>query len=196
MANKQLSEKLDQLSVEELGIAFDEAEVWTRLDQRLDNRRVFIYWGTVAACVLMGLLFLPISVLREAKVETAFVAESVETSTSEEVVEIIPQVESVSTQHPKVVVPGAIDRKQIASVGLAEIAEKSLSLERIQLKSQKEIKSALTFAAEDISIIQASLELPSIEKGKSITVRAQLQSFPSQVKSKQKVFKIKLNEKQ
>ena len=196
MANKQLSEKLDQLSVEELGIAFDEAEVWTRLDQRLDNRRVFIYWGTVAACVLMGLLFLPISVLQEAKVETAFVAESVETSTSEDAVKVVPQVESVSTQHHKVVVPGAIDRKQIASVGLAEIAEKSLSLERIQLKSQKEIKSALTFAAEDISIIQASLELPSIEKGKSITVRAQLQSFPSQVKSKQKVFKIKLNEKQ
>lgn len=195
MANNQLSEKLDQLSVEELGIAFDDAEVWSRLDQRLDNRRVYIYWWTVAACVLLGLLFLPISVLKEASTKTAVVAESVETSTSEEVVGVVPEEESITTQQHKTVAPIAIVSKKITTVGLAKITERSLSLEPIQLESRKEIKSAPTFAAEDISIIQASLERPSIEKGKSITVRAQLQSFPDQTKSKQKVFKIKLYEK-
>lgn len=192
MANNQLTEKLDQVSISELGFEFDEAAVWSKLEQRLDNRRALVYWWTVAACVLLATLFLPISLLKKTEIVTDTISQTIDSPGQENPVVINKQVEVEDLNKAKKPV-WKLDKKGIEPIQLAQVEIKSLTLEPIVLVSIEDNKPA--FAAEDISIIQASLERSSIEKGKSITVRAQLQSFPDQVKSNQKVLKIKLYEK-
>ncbi|MEO9483492.1 MAG: hypothetical protein ABJG47_08615 [Ekhidna sp.] len=197
MAHNQLAEKLDQVSEQELGFEFDDAEVWTKLEHRLDNRKAYTFWWVAAACLLVGFIFLPLSILKETTLEKSTTITQVEkTEKSLPGNEEVKIADANSIQKEKTVAinfPG-LRKKGLEPPETIEISSQKLLLEPIAVsKPKKKYKPA--FAAEDISVIQASLEGPSIEKRKSITVRAQLQSFPDQVKSNQKVLKIKLYEK-
>lgn len=193
MALNQLSEKLDGLTNEDLGFEFDHAEVWSKLEQRLDKRKANIYWWLVAACLLVGLTVLPISLMKTTITESPALTNHTE-DVIQEPVSFEQQNDLETGQKIKVEEFETPARKGIMLTQVAVVSNIKLAMEPIALP-QKKVTHKPAFAAEDISIIQASLEQPSIEKGKSITVRAQLQSFPQVIQTDQKVLKIKLYEK-
>ncbi|MEQ9008013.1 MAG: hypothetical protein RLP12_09030, partial [Ekhidna sp.] len=86
-------------------------------------------------------------------------------------------------------------RKGIEPAQVVELSKIKLSLVPIALpNSQQEIKKT-AFAAEDISIIQASLGQPSIENGRTMTIRAQWQNSTEELNVNYQALKIKLYEK-
>ncbi len=193
MALNKLSEKLDQVTEQELGIDFDSTVVWSKLEQRLDNRKAHVYWWVVAASVLLGLLLFPISLLKESVDTTLTISQFEEVPIKEVVPETALSVKEESVV-PKRESKSTMEVQKIGTpLQYAKVSKAVLILEPLQVTYKKENKS--TFDAKDISIIQASLERPSIEKGKNISIRAQLPSFPNHVKSNKKVVKIKLYEK-
>lgn len=191
MALNQLSEKLDQLTEQELGIDFDSSEVWSKLEQRLDNRKVYVYWWVVAACVLMAILFLPISLLKETSSTTSTLSQTID----------LPEIETpVVVENPKEVVDTKklekpiwrLDKKDIEPIQLAQVEIKTPALQLIVFAVEKDNKP--TFSGEDISIIQASLGRPKIGKEKNVTVRAQLNTSTQPIQFNNQVLKIKLFE--
>lgn len=190
MALNQLSEKLDQLDAYELGIEFDEMATWSKLEQRLDQRKAIVYRWFAAACVLIGLVLLPISVLKERTVQVDMVADQVELPVETEPTQpIVNEVTELSKPTKKL---NTIERKGLEPIQLAEISTVQLALEPVPV--QKIIKQKAVFAAKDISMIQASLGRPSIEKEQKITVRAQLSTSTQPIQFKNQVLKIKLFE--
>lgn len=192
MAHNQLAEKLDQVSEHELGFDFDEGAVWNKLEHRLDNRKTFVYWWVIAACLLIGFTFLPISLLKESEVQTGALSDQVAAPTIE-----VPTV--VATEVEKTIVPPGkemriVEKKGLAEILLAQVSQVELHLEPIAVAKQRDYKTV--FAAEDISVIQASLERPSAEKGRTITIRAQWQKSPENLNVNYQALKIKLNEEQ
>ncbi len=193
MALDKLSEKLDHISNADLDFKFDEAAVWTKLEQRLDKRKVGLYWWLVAACLLIGIMFFPISLVKDD-------SEAIPTISATEPT-IIEEIHTLQQQSEEEVIPEvkiqeirSLARKEIAPAQIAEIPMKKLSLVPIVQENPKEIKST-AFAVEDISIIQASLEQPTVEKGRTITIRAQWQKSPDEINVKYQALKIKLYEK-
>ena len=192
MALNELSEKLDQLSVEEMGIAFDESAVWSRLEQRLDNRKAYIYWWTVAACVLLAILFLPISLLKETDTTTSALSQNVDSPVIESPVLVESPKEKIEVEKLKKPI-WQLDKKSIDPIQLAQVKIKTPALEPIVFTVEKDKKP--TFAGEDISIIQASLEQPKIGKGRTMTIRAQWQKSPTKSNVEHQALKVKLYEK-
>ncbi len=190
MALNDLTEKLEGISEQELGVEFNEDAIWAKLEHRLDNRKRSIYWWGVAACLLIGLTFLPISFLNESEPKTLVTSEKVQVPN--ELVEAKPEVHA----SPEIVGPKmeiiTIEKRGIAFTSAAQLPQKELSLEQIPVIKQEKHKTA--FAAEDISVIQASLGRPSIERGKNVTVRAQLHTSTQPIQFNNQVFKIKLFE--
>ena len=193
MAHNQLSEKLDLITDAELNTDFDPSALWSRLEDRLEERNSAIYWRTVAACILVLTFFLPISILKETetRIQTQAISEMVEAAIdpslvkSEEANEII--------QKEQYVEPFRSLEKKGAELSIAQISATVPMLEPIALSENKKGKAA--FAPEDISIIQASLEKPKIRKGRTMTIRAQWQKSPTKSNVEHQTVKIKLYEK-
>lgn len=193
MALDRLSEKLDHISNTDLDFKFDEAAVWTKLEQRLDNRKVGLYWWLVAACLLIGLIFFPISLMKD-NTEVSPAISATEPAIIEEGHALHQQSEEEVIPAVKIHDIKSLARKEIATAQIVEIPMKKLSLVPIVQENPKKIKNT-AFAVEDISIIQASLEQPTVEKGRTITIRAQWQKSPDELNVNYQALKIKLYEK-
>ena len=193
-----LSEKLDRISCEELGVPFDQEAQWSRLASRFKNERVTYQrrW-LIAACFFLAVFLAPMRLLREIsnlpsmdhQLESvtlpAYKSTEIVTQPTKKVEE--RSVASTRTEQVLHVVAPLKVTLELAKLDLSEVV-----LEEIGIKTNK--KSQPLFAAEDISIIQASLEKPSVEKGRKLSIRAQWQTYPTSTNVKQQGLKIKLNE--
>ncbi|WP_424963165.1 hypothetical protein [Ekhidna sp.] len=198
MAHNELSEKLDQLSSHELGVEFDDVATWSRLEKRLDERRPYAIWWVAAACLILGLAYILSPTLeqseRQVLSDQSIAADSKEDVETPAIIE-----EQVS---PSVAVDEEFDypdakplrKKGIAPLQVASLPSMNLSLEPVVVPVKHENKKSL-FAAEDISAIRASLEQPTVEKGRSITIRAQWQKSTDELNVNYQALKIKLYEK-
>ncbi len=193
MAHNQLAENLDQISTSQLGFEFEDSIVWSKLEQRLDNRKMIVNWWMVAASVLIGLLLLPTSLLKEAVNETVLISQDLEIPASDSQVGIVSENEEGVNERPIKSI-WIVNRKEIEPMPLAKVTPQIGSLEPILTAVQKENKPV--FTGEDISIIQASLEQPKIGKGRTMTIRAQWQKSPTKSNVEHQALKIKLYEKQ
>ncbi len=192
MALNQLSDRLDQISVSELGFEFDDSAVWSKLEGRLNNTRAVGYWRTVAACMLLLTLCLPISLLKEIDLPTNTLSVIEETSVIESSdLSQAPMIEDDLKKTDKSI--WKLDKKGIEPIQLAKVTVKSLALQPIEFEIIKVKKP--TFAGEDISIIQASLETPKVGKGRKMTIRAQWQKSPTKSNVEHQALKVKLYEK-
>lgn len=194
MALNELANKLDTITKDEFGFEFDEAAMWNRLEQRLSNRRAFAYWWAVAACLLAGMLFMPMTLLRESSESLQAENEIVSGVEPKEQINVAAFAEEEVNveEFPKTQLL-TLERRGVESVFATDMPNKTLQLEPIKIKKEHKTKSA--FAANDISVIQASLEKPKSEKGRTITIRAQWQSSPDELNVNYQALKIKLNEK-
>lgn len=187
MALNQLSEKLDQATEHDLGFEVDSAAIWTKLEQRLDDRKRNAYWW-VAACILVGLTIFPIGALKESSTPTPTII----SQSHLPAIEVPTATEDTHEPTPLKDAEFTIERKGIDPIQLAQVRIGSMNLQPIAVEKIEKQKPA--FAAEDISIIQASLGRPSIEKEKNVTVRAQLHTSAQSIQFNNQVFKIKLFE--
>lgn len=196
MALNQLSEKLDQLSGEELGFEFDENLVWSKLENKLDKGKVRAYWWAVAASLVVALLFIPLSFVNDSQIETTVLShkEELKLEVPAKVEDSNPKVESTPKEQALTQVKKPLMRKGTAPVQMVELPVKELLLVPIAIEKQ-DIRTKPVFAAKDISIIQASLEKPPIENGRTMTIRAQWQKSPDELNVNHQTLKIKLYEK-
>lgn len=190
MALNQLSDKLDQISGSDLDVNFDDAAVWAKLEAKLDERKLVISsWWLAAACLVLFVLF-PFQILKETNSsQTA----RVETN------EVIPAEKLIREQ------PDLIEEfESVEATPLYEVIKKSVELSLAELTiipklnpiEIKKEKRRLQFAAEDISVIQASLEQPETKNGRTMTIRAQWQKSPAKSNVEYQALKIKLYDKQ
>lgn len=191
MARSKITEKLDLITHEELGIRFDEGLVWEKLDARLGEApKVLPIRWMLAAAVFLGVLLLPLTLLRdEARLDSfgtiaeqpgteqpskeqlgtdgALVIEAGEPVKSERIAVNTP--EGSTYQLPR------IHTKKV-EIKLANIATPTLAPVAFQPPQEQKVKPQ--FAVEDISIIQASFEKASIndqriETGTKLSISAQ-----------------------
>ncbi len=195
MAHKRLSEKLDSIAHLELGMAFDEGLVWEKLESRLTSKNKSFNWNWMVAAVLfLSVLLFPLTLLEktEPRLEISHRQHEVNPTVIENSNSNLEEVDKPAISR-KTLVFSTLPTKKI-EVELAPVNVAGLrASEKIELK-QKNTK--LQFAAEDISIIQASLEQPKIEKGRTMTIRAQWQKSTAKSNVEYQALKIKLYEKQ
>lgn len=191
MALNQLSKKLDALDSNDVGIDFDEARVWNRLNERLNGRRYPYYWWMAAACLFL-LTILPITILKETEPVINMYAESavVESAIKEPIRKIEEEPLESNTHVVPVISP---QPRKHAELKIAKISKPNLTLVSIEISEPH--KEQIVFNQKDISIIQASLESPTIENGRKVTIRAQWQKSPSEAPVNYQALKIKLYEK-
>ncbi|WP_421764242.1 hypothetical protein [Ekhidna sp.] len=195
MVRSKLSEKLDNISQHDLGFEFDDAAVWSALDQRLGSKRAYANWWIAAACFLIGFTILPIGLLKETSTYPSMITDTGAIINDLEPVVIEKKVVEIPVQsHEKrtAIVPNRVSRKGV-SPALAEVASVKLLLKPIIKPVQNE-RNKSVFSSKDISIIQASLGRPSIEKEKKVTVRAQLHTSSQPLQFNNQSVKIKLFE--
>lgn len=196
MAHNTLSEKLDHIQSEELGFPFDEEALWVNLESKLDSKVAFNRRWMIAASIFLLVFLAPLTLLKEWNAdapsemvveEVVTIPEKVEMKAEESVVSN----ENIQRKHPAMPTLTRIGVKPvIASVR----NDKLVALEPIHF--QKEQQPLQQFAVEDISIIQASLEKSKVEKGRSVSIRAQWQTPSRESNVKYQALKIKLNEKE
>ncbi|WP_425390197.1 hypothetical protein [Ekhidna sp.] len=191
MALNQLSEKLDTLDSKDIGIDFDEARVWNRLNERLSSRRYPYYWWMAAASLFL-LTLLPITILKETQPVINVYDKSavVKSKIQEPIHEIQEEPLELNTHIVPVITPRL---RKHAELKAAVISNPNLTLVPIELSEPS--KEQVVFNQNDISIIQASLESPTIENGRKVTIRAQWQKSPNEVPVNYQALKIKLYEK-
>lgn len=210
MAHKTLKDRLDQLDYEDLSIPFDEGLVWERLEARLESKKKgFLIKWLIAASILLSIVSVPlifqhaepdqVVASSDTKMETVTTLQKAdENQEKDERVDWVTSEETLKEmkRHPII--------QTLTSKGIeVNIADVVLTPNLVKMpikKNQKESKPQ--FAAEDISIIQATLENATVndrrmEKEKSLSIRAQWQTFSSDqtnIESNQPL-KIKLYEK-
>ncbi|MEQ9468631.1 MAG: hypothetical protein RLN88_14575 [Ekhidna sp.] len=195
MAHNNFSEKLDQISAGDLGFSFDEDASWIKLEARL-NKKSFILerrW-LAAACLFIAILTIPFTLLKESShsVSDRMVMESHEIEIVEKPTQIVVPVYEGTKRFERT--PITIEPKKI-ELSIAEIDFRPIiPLKKVEVKAGD--TSTPQFAAEDISIIQASLEGARVEKGKNLSIRAQWQTSPNEVNVDYQALKIKLYEKE
>ena len=198
MAHNILSKKLDQVEYQKLGFDFDEDAIWSRLEARLDkkpiplaNRRLF------AAMIFLAVLLVPLSMLHESRVN------SINELTASTPQDQTPDIALIQAPAPQQNI-----QEQVKKVNVIYLESKKINLchAPIDLKAIKIVERVIDFtpgiastpqfAAEDISIIQANLEGPTIEKGNNLSIRAQWKTDPGKVNVNYHALKIKLYEKE
>lgn len=200
MAPNQLSEKLDRLSEADLGVPFSEAEVWSRLESRLNKRTRGIWIWRVAAVLLAGMVSIPISLQEQvhnrplnndgvAAVDLPTVLPVEVNSRSSKLVEA----ESEAFENRRSIAQTITLTPRKIEVQLAVVQVSALALTPIDLKEERIAQGQ--FSAQDISIIQASLETRNVEQGRNMTIRAQWQNSSTISNVEFQALKIKLYEK-
>lgn len=194
MAHNILSEKLDAIKKEELGFSFSEEALWMKMEAQLGtNSGINVRWWLAAACCFIVVFLAPITMQLE---NMPLVAETI---TKEQALIATPGGQGLELTPKKLeslIIPVADDiQSNHSTLALAQVEMKPIIPLRAQSSLETKVKMKPQFAAKDISIIQASLGRPSIGTGRSLTVRAQLQSFSTQSKLNKKELKIKLYEK-
>ncbi|MFK7953643.1 MAG: hypothetical protein AB8B73_12415 [Ekhidna sp.] len=199
MGHKTLSDKLDKIKKEDLGIHFDQALLWEDLSMKLETKKKIFTEKKLmlAACITLLILFLPMFLMRDTKPGQLAID--------------IHTVEDVSLKQEKIIsiADNRITEKEeeIKKTPIYSVSKKSVSLAlanpvelgKVQLlpiqEPQKETKKGRSFADQDISIIQASLGTPSIGREKSVSLRAQLHTSSKPVQLNNQALKIKLFER-
>ena len=196
MAHRRISEKLDSISYEDLNVSFDEGLIWEKLESKLSPiSRPFEWKWMVAAAVFLLVLFVPLTILKK---ETQVLSEKVDKVENLKTLEKVVPSASLNTKGAVTLEKAKVQMKthdlerKSVEMQLATIANPTLSIERIELKKEKK---KLQFAAEDISVIQASLEQPKTERGRKMSIRAQWQTSSTKSNVEYQALKIKLNEK-
>lgn len=202
MARSKLTEQLDNITYEDLGIQFDEGLIWEKLDARLgaEPKVVPIRW-MLAAAIFIGVLLLPITILKRdsefSKINTISDngIEQAEKPAFIEPKETIPvEISESKPSKPQSKLMNLSSRK--VEMKVAAIAIPTFS--KIQMNQAIEQNIKPQFAVEDISIIQASLENASINdrrKARTMSIRAQGQTSPNdEVNEPYQGLKIKLYE--
>lgn len=194
MGHNILSDKLDQIQKEDLGIHFGESLLWEDLSAQLGEKETrFVERKLlIAACITVLILLFPIVFMIDTKpaqlaIETAIL--------SPEIAPISENSEDlIKAEKVKKAPIYSVDRKgvDLELASTLEIAEPNL--EPIQIQKGEKVKRQL-FADQDISVIQASLGTPSIGKEKSVSLRAQLHTSSQPVQLNNQALKITLFEK-
>lgn len=190
MGLEQLSEKLDHITNEDLGVPFDEGMIWDKLENKMSARRTSIYPWLVAAALALFLLSFPIVVLEKTMADPQLIVAESQLVPAMTLKETPATVIETKEAVPVKAALFTVQKKQV-TIQLASI-EVNPKLDPIsnQIEEKK-----LQFAAQDISIIQASLERPSIRKGRTMTIRAQWQKSSTKSIVENQALKIKLYEK-
>jgi hypothetical protein len=192
MGHNALSDKLDQIQKEDLGIHFDEALLWGELKNKMEGKKVgFDYRLLIVACISFIILFAPFILVNNQvapESEISSISSYQEIKQSEEAA--IPRSEGRSIEKMAI---HAIEKRPI-HIEVSEVEQfVKLTIKPIEIVEYQEQKRQL-FVNEDISIIQANLGTPSIEKGKSVSIRAQLRASSQPVELNNQVLIIKLYE--
>lgn len=198
MGHNKLSQKLDQIRREELGIHFDNSILWEDLSTKLGNSKAVLIDRRllIAACVTLLILLFPIVFIND----SAPVQLASEVSSDEFVNEGAEKL-----GNPVVAIPET--NEKIAKTTLHFVARKEIEfntvalidysmddLKLLPIVKNKKIKKQL-FADQDISIIQANLGKSRIEKEKSVRMSAQLHTSSQSVQLNNQELKIKLFER-
>ncbi|MEO9872613.1 hypothetical protein [Ekhidna sp.] len=194
MALNQLSEKLDAISEEDLGFELGN-ETWLRIENRLDAKSGYSRFWMVAACLLLCLTFIPIKLLKQTNGidYNQTLVEVVESQHIDIEVQNQHAFSSDIQAESRTKEFESLETRKTELVTLAGVSQPRLNLKPVV--TLKETKHKPKFSVKDISIIQASLERPSIESGRTVSIRAQLEASTSEVKVNYQALKIKLYEK-
>ncbi|MEO1253325.1 MAG: hypothetical protein AAFY41_00380 [Bacteroidota bacterium] len=191
MEHKDLSEKLDSISHNELGISFDEGLIWEKLEKRLTPEvHSFNNKWLIAATLFLGVLFLPLTLLKKESSELVpLFSERMDVDLKpEKAMEILPSSNHVVSQNERAI-PN-IQFKRIA-IELAPIHKSGLvANEKIGMVA----KQKATFAKEDVSVIQASLGQTKKEHIKTVNIKTQWQKSFAKSNEEYHALKVKLKE--
>ena len=200
MAHKELAKKLDSISYEELGVAFDEGLIWERLEAGMSQTPVKQNWSwLIAASLFLGVLLLPLSFLKKDAMET-YPSISVQTF-----VEGIDQDETILES----VIAKGTDLKQndILLTNRSAIKSTDLSLastditipafEKVEIRPLLAENTKPQFAAKDLSVIQANLDNASfndqrLDESWKLSISAQWQSSAASEVNDENVHAFKL----
>ena len=199
MAHNELSEKLDQLTIDELGFDFNEDAVWSKLEGRLHNRRGYVIWWSAAASVLIGFtLFFSRLFTTDITVEPTVVEQIITPGIGLPVLEEEKEImQDDLNESPQQVLTKTLRKRGITPIAITELPDQAIVIKPMELPQQEiQLAEKSLFAAEDISIIQASLEKPQVEKGRKMSIRAQWHQSPSELNVNYKALKIKLYEQE
>ncbi|MEM0942074.1 MAG: hypothetical protein AAF600_19840 [Bacteroidota bacterium] len=183
MARKELTEKLDTITYQELGVTFDEGLIWEKLESRMGNAPEKRKWNRLmVASLFLGVLLLPFRVLKkdsslnyDPPVNQKIIDPTnlhLMTTADIKLEDDIQLIENTFTN------PGMIKTRSLELV-VAKITIPQFKKTEISQPKAKNIKPQ--FVAEDISVIQASLGNAAInnqriEKGRKRSIRARWES--------------------
>ena len=192
MGRETLENKLDQITIEDLGVSIDSVQMWGQLNARL-NRGVSAKRLLLAACIMLLILLVPFSLLEPVELKVP-IAE-VESATGP----LTPEHTQEKAAVPEIIfggdVPALLNGQRNMKVKI-EVLDKPIRLANFtQIPIQRQESKDIKFHNKDISVIQASLGKRKTETGRKVTVRAQL--YPSSDDSEigYQQLKIKLNGK-
>ena len=186
MAHSKITEKLDLITHDELGIRFDEGLVWEKLDARLGNEpKVLPIRRMVAAAVFLGVLLLPLTLLKDQATLDSFGTIAEHPGTEQLGTDGALVIEATKPINSELIAANTLDESthqlldihtKKVELKMASIATPSLAPVAFQPPQEQKIKPQ--FAVEDISIIQASFEKASIndqriETGTKLSISAQ-----------------------
>lgn len=195
MEPRKIAQKLDGIEIGELGIDLDSSVLWDQLENKLNENGRWKKPWLVAACIVVLILLTPIRLLEPstsiedvAVTEIAAEVSPIEDSAKEEVV-------AGDQARPTFAVMEIrfLDRKE-SHVGLAAVQAPTMDLTPVFVEKTKK-KIDAQFNYNDISVIQAQLGKPEAEKGRKVTVRAQLYPSSNDSEINFRELKIKLNAK-
>ena len=199
MGHNDLTDKLDGITREELGVDFREDMLWEKLAERLENdgiafpRRVLL-----AACITLFVLFIPLSFLKiDRQVGSGVGDLSTPVAEVEEV--IVPEVSTEREPLPSEAQPAGMQKVltiEKIGIGQLDIPTESIPSFKVHFKEVKvpvyENRETSLFALNDLSVIRENLDRGQVNRGSRV-IRAQFQPSPESEKiNYQETVKIQL----
>jgi hypothetical protein len=205
MGHKTLTEKLDEIQKEDLGVHFDQSLLWNELEAQLNQKKpAFTTRLWVAASITLLMVLLPFALLKDSITQGKVppMRSQADATPPVQTPLVVPENKHLNPAESMANQPAVPDKKKAQPVEslikqVAEVVNEPIGVRNVaQVKEEQtepkgtestkeEVKKTKrrVFAHEDISIIQASLEKPTIEREKVMAIKAQLQpgSRPSDV---------------
>jgi hypothetical protein len=196
MEPNSLKQKLDFITQDELGIEFDSELAWSKLDRHLHPVRR-LYWAKlIAACVILLILFIPISVNKYTIEEP--IALKLPRSTEIEKVANIPLLtsENQAFKETSQALINNLEIRELQGKGLKiAIQETQFMLRNSAPIIVEKVKNPSAFSAKDIAMIQSSLNKQKFVREHTKSVRAQLYAVSSPAFPVKQEVTLKLYEK-